>query len=48
MLGPQYDEWPRGQGLRAQAIYVMDVVARLVVSLLLLWFVVVALLGTGR
>jgi hypothetical protein len=48
MLGPQYEEWPRGQGLKAQTVYIIDIIARLVVSLLLLWFVVVALLGTGR
>lgn len=48
MLGPQYEEWPAGRGLRAQLIYLIDCVAHIVVSLLILWFVVVALLGTGR
>jgi hypothetical protein len=37
MLGPQYDSFPHGQGLRAQIIYCIDVFARAVVFGLLLW-----------
>jgi hypothetical protein len=44
MWGPVYDERPRGQGLLAHAIYVMDIIARLVVSVLILWFVVFVML----
>jgi hypothetical protein len=44
MLGPQYDRFPHGLGLRAQIIYLIDCIARLVVGLLILWFVVFVML----
>jgi glycerol-3-phosphate acyltransferase PlsY len=44
MWGPVYDSFPHGRGLRAQIIYLIDVIARLVVSLLILWFVVFVML----
>jgi hypothetical protein len=37
MREPQYDSFPHGQGLRAQIVYCIDVIARLVVFGLLLW-----------
>ena len=48
MRDPFYDSWPRGRGLRAQLVYLIDVIANLVVSALILWGIIVILLGTGR
>jgi tetrahydromethanopterin S-methyltransferase subunit B len=44
MRGPYYDKWPAGQGFRAQAIFLIDMVARLVVGLMVMWFLLFILL----
>jgi hypothetical protein len=42
MFGPQHDSFPKGQGIRAQIIYCIDMLARLVVGVLglILMFIV--------
>lgn len=41
---PQYDSWPKGLGIRAQVVYVIDMIARLVVGLMVAWGLLFVLL----
>jgi hypothetical protein len=44
MRDPYYHSFPHGQGLRAQIVYCIDVIARLVVGLMGLWFILFMML----
>jgi tetrahydromethanopterin S-methyltransferase subunit B len=44
MRDPYYDSWPRGQGIRAQIVYCIDMIARLVVGLMVMWLLLFVLL----